>query len=399
MKRILMAAAAVATSFVALADRTATETWVGTMVTNSMNEAISHSDVSDAILQAQINVESQTREASDTTLARLASSQATNVTTQVKLLNDRLDLEVTARQTADTTINKTVAQVQSDVVAVNETINTVQTSISTVKSDIATVSAAVAKKADAPETGTSYATEEWVNSQGFLKSGGGVSGTIATQEWVEEQKYLSTAILDNYATMAWVNSQGFIGSAGLANYVKTADLTTTLNNYVKSETLTSTLASYATTSSVTESLKDYAKADAVPSTTDFNKAIADEKTAREKGDTDMEATLTAKLPDLVDTSVTDNQRRTSTWVACTNVLSWSDHPTKFTVQNTNVMCDGDWPTGKPVYVYFDPVDGSYNPTNMKILGYGSWPTTAFQAVVWYVDTKGAYYVNVLSTFE
>ncbi len=394
MKRILMAAAAVATSFVALADRTATETWVGTMVTNSMNEAISHADVSDAILQAQINVESQTREASDTTLARLASAQATNVTTQVKLLNDRLDLEVTARQTADTTINKTVVQVQSDIVAVNETIDIINTSVSTVKSDLATVSSAVAKKADAPATGTSYATEAWVNAQGFLKSeGGGISGDIASKEWVQAQGYLSTAILDNYATMAWVNSQGFIGTAGLANYVKNTDLTTTLANY-------------ATTTSVTESLKSYAKSDSVPATTDFNnaitdinKAINDEKTARETGDTNMEATLTAKLPNLVDTSVTDNQRRTSTWVACTNVLSWSDHPTRFTVQNTNVMCDGDWPTGKPVFVYFDPVDGNYNPTNMKILGYGSWPTTAFQAVVWYVDTKGAYYVNILSTFE
>ena len=55
-----------------------------------------------------------------------------------------------------------------------------------------------------------YATQDWVNAQGFLKSFTIPDG-YATQDWVNAQGFLkSFSIPDNYATQDWVNTQGFL---------------------------------------------------------------------------------------------------------------------------------------------------------------------------------------------
>ena len=57
---------------------------------------------------------------------------------------------------------------------------------------------------------TGYATQDWVNAQGFLKSFTIPDG-YATQDWVNAQGFLKNfSIPDNYATQEWVNTQGFL---------------------------------------------------------------------------------------------------------------------------------------------------------------------------------------------
>ena len=65
-----------------------------------------------------------------------------------------------------------------------------------------------------------FATESWVQSQGYITSTG-MSG-LATQSWVESQGYLTsvpseyatksfvTSTLSDYATQSWVQSQGYL---------------------------------------------------------------------------------------------------------------------------------------------------------------------------------------------
>ena len=83
-----------------------------------------------------------------------------------------------------------------------------------------------------------YATEEWVQSQGYLTEHQDLSD-YATKEYVDdEMDELRGEIpsLDGYATQNWVNSQGFLKSANLSGYatknyvnnqgfLKSADLT------------------------------------------------------------------------------------------------------------------------------------------------------------------------------
>lgn len=70
-----------------------------------------------------------------------------------------------------------------------------------------------------PFVPSDYATKEWVEEQGYLKS----AGTFATQSWVIEQGYVTSsdvaetltnfvmrAELDDYATQAWVEAQGYL---------------------------------------------------------------------------------------------------------------------------------------------------------------------------------------------
>lgn len=53
----------------------------------------------------------------------------------------------------------------------------------------------------------SIATENWVQSQGYLTS---VPSEYATQSWVQSQGYLNYSSLANYATKDWVSSQQFV---------------------------------------------------------------------------------------------------------------------------------------------------------------------------------------------
>lgn len=64
----------------------------------------------------------------------------------------------------------------------------------------------------------------------------------ATQTWVNEQGFLKATDLAPYATQEWVNGQNFLQSDDLTNYVTNNSLTTVLENYV----LNSELSDYAT---------------------------------------------------------------------------------------------------------------------------------------------------------
>ena len=55
-----------------------------------------------------------------------------------------------------------------------------------------------------------YATQTWVNQQGFLTSSA-LNG-YATQTWVNQQGFLTSSALNGYATQSWVNQQGFLKS-------------------------------------------------------------------------------------------------------------------------------------------------------------------------------------------
>ena len=62
------------------------------------------------------------------------------------------------------------------------------------------------------------------NMAGKIVSGimlaAGLSADGATQEWVEAN-FLANDALNGYATEAWVNAQGFASEASLANMAKT----------------------------------------------------------------------------------------------------------------------------------------------------------------------------------
>ena len=62
----------------------------------------------------------------------------------------------------------------------------------------------------------SVTMQNWVNSQGFLKSADLAS--YATQNWVTSQGYITNAALNGYATQSWVQGQNYLTSAALNNY-------------------------------------------------------------------------------------------------------------------------------------------------------------------------------------
>ena len=86
---------------------------------------------------------------------------------------------------------------------------------------------------------TGYATESWVEAQGYLTSHQDLS-SYATKSWVEAQGYL-TSVPSGYATESWVSSQQFITSTALTGYAT--------ESWVQNQGyLTSVPSSYATQS-------------------------------------------------------------------------------------------------------------------------------------------------------
>lgn len=60
------------------------------------------------------------------------------------------------------------------------------------------------------ESDSKYATEEWVNEQGFVTDSQ-LGDEYATKEWVGEQGFITDGQLsEDYATKEWVNEQGFL---------------------------------------------------------------------------------------------------------------------------------------------------------------------------------------------
>ena len=87
---------------------------------------------------------------------------------------------------------------------------------------------------------TGYATQSWVQSQGYLTSHQDLS-SYATKSWVSSQQFITSVALTGYATQSWVKSQGYITSAGLSGLAT--------QSWVSSNFLSSTaLTGYATQS-------------------------------------------------------------------------------------------------------------------------------------------------------
>lgn len=81
------------------------------------------------------------------------------------------------------------------------------------------------------------------------------TGAIATQSWVSDKNYLTNVSLNNYVTLTNL-------TAVLLEYVKITDFNTykdfiTAENYVKNANLTTTLSGYVTTTSLTIALSNY----------------------------------------------------------------------------------------------------------------------------------------------
>ena len=55
-----------------------------------------------------------------------------------------------------------------------------------------------------------YATQQWVNQQGFLTSS--AISDMATKTWVGQQGYITSSAISDMATKTWVNQQGFLTS-------------------------------------------------------------------------------------------------------------------------------------------------------------------------------------------
>ena len=65
-----------------------------------------------------------------------------------------------------------------------------------------------------------YATEQWVESQGYLTEHQSLEG-YATEQWVSSQQFATTSYVSNQISgvQAWVSSQSYLTSASLSNYI------------------------------------------------------------------------------------------------------------------------------------------------------------------------------------
>lgn len=80
------------------------------------------------------------------------------------------------------------------------------------RSDVNALSGEVQDKADKSEIPSlnGYATEQWVQNQGYLTQHQSLSG-YATEQWVQNQGYLTQhQSLSGYATEQWVQNQGYL---------------------------------------------------------------------------------------------------------------------------------------------------------------------------------------------
>ena len=60
-----------------------------------------------------------------------------------------------------------------------------------------------------------YATQAWVNQQGFLTSS--AISDMATQTWVNQQGFLTSSAISDMATKTWVGQQGFLTSSAISD--------------------------------------------------------------------------------------------------------------------------------------------------------------------------------------
>ena len=140
-------------------------------------------------------------------------------------------------------VDSYIPEIKGEIVAIKDRLGNIESGITEIKDEYA-------KSDDIPIL-TGYATEEWVEGQGYLTEHQSLDG-YATEEWVESQGYLTEhqslsayakkseiPSVEGLASESWVESQGYLtehqdisGKADkteLQNYVKT----TVIRNYLK----------------------------------------------------------------------------------------------------------------------------------------------------------------------
>lgn len=119
-------------------------------------------------------------------------------------------------------------------------------------------------------------------------------------------------------------------------------------------------------------------------------AVDTEKRARQ---TSFE-TIQANIDTAVDASFDGYIQRTASWVYSGNLIPYKVNPIEVTLDNDAVITPtGTWPDSKPTYVYVKP-NGNYSlAPALRLVGYGSLPTSNFQGVIW--GCKGQWFLNVI----
>ena len=84
-----------------------------------------------------------------------------------------------------------------------------------------------------------YATQAWVNQQGFLTSS--AISDMATQTWVNQQGFLTSSAISDMATKTWVGQQGFLTSSAISDMATKTWVNQ--QGFLTSETYTGTVTS------------------------------------------------------------------------------------------------------------------------------------------------------------
>ena len=156
---------------------------------------------------------------------------------------------VIVRDHSDGIIDGDISDIKGEIVAIKDRLKSVESEYTS----IIEREGQYAKSDDIPSL-TGYATEEWVETQGYLK---------------EHQP------LDTYAEKTWVEDKGYITESSLSVYAKKSDLNSyakksDLNSYVKENDVDTIIEGYNFLTS--SDLSDYAKQTDIPDLSGYVKS-------------------------------------------------------------------------------------------------------------------------------
>ena len=123
-----------------------------------------------------------------------------------------------------------ISYIQSQIDAIGSAIEDLSSSMSDITSDLSSYATQdwVEFQGYLTAVPSEYATQDWVLSQSYLTS---VPSEYATQDWVLSQSYL-TSVPSEYATHAWVSSQGYLTAETIPSDIATESfVTSALSGY------------------------------------------------------------------------------------------------------------------------------------------------------------------------
>lgn len=167
---------------------------------------------------------------------------------------------------------------------------------------------------------------------------------------------------------------------------------TTLSNAVKSNSDSLSAAVTDLNTRIEQEVTDRTTADSL-----LSSRLSTETTNRANADTllndrlnEVDINITSKVSEKFVSYAED----TSSWVESTGVIPWTDHPVKVTLAEGAELSCSISASSKPVFCYVVPAGSYTKASDVNLVGYGSWPTSPFQCVVWCLNSK--YYVNILT---